>query len=137
MLRLGVIEESQSDCNSPVVLVEKPDESTQFCIDFRRINEKSKFDTYPMPRVDELLERLGMAHFVTTLDLMKGYWQIPLTPESRERTAFSTLGYTNLGPCPLGCTEHQPLSTYAFRVVHRAGNLHQNADFFSWEGMGV
>ncbi len=50
----------------------------------------SKFDAYPMPRVDELLDRLGAAHFYSTLDLTKGYWQIPLLPLSKEKTAFTT-----------------------------------------------
>ncbi|XP_075785301.1 uncharacterized protein LOC142829504 [Pelodiscus sinensis] len=90
MLQLGVIERSQSEWRSPIVLVPKPDGSVRFCIDFRRVNAISKFDAYPMPRTDELLERLGKADFITTLDLTKGYWQIPLDPESREKTAFST-----------------------------------------------
>ncbi len=50
----------------------------------------SKFDTYPMPRVDELLDRLGSARFYSTLDLTKGYWQIPLSPLSKEKSAFTT-----------------------------------------------
>ncbi len=50
----------------------------------------SKFDAYPMPRVDELLDRLGAARFYSTLDLTKGYWQIPLSPLSKEKTAFTT-----------------------------------------------
>ncbi len=50
----------------------------------------SKFDAYPMPRVDELLDRLGVARFYSTLDLTKGYWQIPLSPLSKEKTAFTT-----------------------------------------------
>ncbi|XP_044860608.1 uncharacterized protein LOC123363556 [Mauremys mutica] len=91
MLELGVIERSQSEWRSPVVLVPKPDGSRRFCIDFRRVNALSKFDAYPMPRVDELLDRLGEAHYITTLDLTKGYWQIPLEPRSKEKTAFATL----------------------------------------------
>ncbi|KAK5862983.1 hypothetical protein PBY51_000047 [Eleginops maclovinus] len=87
---MGVIEESTSDWCCPVVLVHKPDGSIRFCVDYRRVNEVSKFDAYPMPRVDELLDRLGTARFYTTLDLTKGYWQIPLSPESKEKTAFST-----------------------------------------------
>uniref|UniRef100_A0A8C3H7S2 ribonuclease H n=1 Tax=Chrysemys picta bellii TaxID=8478 RepID=A0A8C3H7S2_CHRPI len=90
MLGLGVIEHSQSEWRSPVVLVPKPDGSRRFCIDFRRVNAISKFDAYPMPRVDELLERLGEACYITTLDLTKGYWQIPLEPRSKEKTAFAT-----------------------------------------------
>ncbi|CAM4543391.1 unnamed protein product [Caretta caretta] len=87
---LGVIECSQSEWRSPVVLIPKPDGSRRFCIDFRRVNAMSKFDAYPMPCIDELLNRLGEACYITTLDLTKRYWQIPLDPRSKEKTAFAT-----------------------------------------------
>ena len=90
MVEMGVIEESNSAWCSPIVLVGKKDGSIRFCVDYRKVNEVSRFDAYPMPRVDELLDRLGTARFFTTLDLTKGYWQIPLSPESKEKTAFST-----------------------------------------------
>ena len=50
----------------------------------------SQFDAYPMPCLDELIERLGPARFVSTLDLTKGYWQVPLTERAKSKTAFST-----------------------------------------------
>ncbi|XP_038867501.1 AMP deaminase 2-like [Salvelinus namaycush] len=59
-------------------------------LDMHAVNEISKFDAYPMPRVDELLEKVGKARYITTLDLTKGYWQIPLTPRAKEKTAFAT-----------------------------------------------
>ncbi|MGH0125867.1 UNVERIFIED_CONTAM: hypothetical protein FKN15_074287 [Acipenser sinensis] len=90
MLELGVIEPSRSEWSSPIVMVPKKDGSTRFCVDFRKVNAISKFDAYPMPRVDELLDRLGGARLISTLDLTKGYWQIPLTHSSQEKTAFST-----------------------------------------------
>ena len=90
MVEMGVIEESNSAWCSPIVPVVKKDGSIRFCVDYRKVNEVSRFDAYPMPRVDELLDRLGTASFFTTLDLTKGYWQIPLSPESKEKTAFST-----------------------------------------------
>ncbi len=90
MLEMGVIEESHSDWASPIVLVPKTDGSIRFCVDYRKVNAVSKFDAYPMPRVDELLDRLGTARFYSTLDLTKGYWQIPLSPLSKEKTAFTT-----------------------------------------------
>ena len=90
MLQLGVIEESHSPWSSPIVIVPKPDGTLRFCNDFRKLNEVSLFDAYPMPRVDELIERLGPAQFISTLDLTKGYWQVPLTPRARPKTAFST-----------------------------------------------
>ena len=100
MLDLGVVEESHSDWCSPVVLVGKPDGAVRFCVDYRRVNAVSKFDAYPMPRIDELVDRLGMATYYTTLDCTKGYWQIPLSPAAREKTAFST-----------------PLGLYQFKVL--------------------
>ena len=73
--------------SSPVVLVPKPDGTYRFCNDFRKLNEVSVFDAYPMPRIDELIERLGPARFISTLDLTKGYWQVPLTKLSWEKTS--------------------------------------------------
>ncbi|XP_036804331.1 uncharacterized protein LOC118940159 [Oncorhynchus mykiss] len=90
MLRMGVIEPSTSEWSSPIVLVPKSDGSMRLCNDFRGVNAISTFDAYPMPRVDELLERLGKAKFITTLDLTKGYWQVPVAPEDRPKTAFAT-----------------------------------------------
>jgi len=60
----------------------------RFCVDFSKLNNISAFDPYPMPRVDELVERLGKAEFLSTLDLCKGYWQVPLNTQARELTAF-------------------------------------------------
>ncbi|KAI2642995.1 Transposon Ty3-I Gag-Pol polyprotein [Labeo rohita] len=90
MLKLGVIEPSRSVWSSPIVMVPKPDGTLRFCNDFRRLNQVSEFDSYPMPRVDKLLERLGRAQFISTLDLTKGYWQVPLMKAAKEKTAFST-----------------------------------------------
>ncbi|CAM5132648.1 unnamed protein product [Eretmochelys imbricata] len=90
MLELGVIEESYSQWSSPIVLVPKPDSTMKFCNDFRRLNEISQFDGYPIPCINELVDRLGSARFLITLNLTKGYWQIPLTKEATEKTAFST-----------------------------------------------
>ena len=89
MLELRVIEESHSAWGSPIVLVGKLYWTIWFCVDYGKVNDVSRFDAYPMPRVDELLDRLGTAHFFSTLDLTKGYWQIPLSPESKEKTSFS------------------------------------------------
>ncbi len=73
MQHLGVIEPSTSEWSSPIVLVPKKDGTLRFCLDFRKLNSVSNFDPYPMPRVDELVERLGRAKYLTTLDLCKGY----------------------------------------------------------------
>lgn len=90
MLDLGVIEPSNSPWASPVVLVPKRDGTTHFCIDYRQLNDCTTTDAYPMPRVDELLDRIARGNFPTNLDLCKGYWQIPLDLESVPKSAFIT-----------------------------------------------
>ena len=74
MLEMGIIQPSTSPWASPIVLVEKKDGDIRFCVDYRKLNEVSKFDAYPMPRVEEVLESVGAAKFISTLDLAKGYW---------------------------------------------------------------
>ena len=59
-------------------------------MDYRKLNQLTRFDAYPMPRTEEVLDRIDPATVITTLDLVKGYWQIPLAPESKEMTAFTT-----------------------------------------------
>ena len=90
MLKHKIIEPSKSEWASPVILVSKKDGTKRLCVDFRRLNSVTEADPYPIPQVDELIDRLGNAKFITTLDLTKGYWQVPLAPESRAKTAFVT-----------------------------------------------
>ncbi|XP_054846354.1 uncharacterized protein K02A2.6-like, partial [Eublepharis macularius] len=85
-----VIEPSRSAWRSPIVLVPKPDGTTRFCIDYRELNKVAQFDAYPMPRADVLVDHLGSARYLSALDLTKGYWQVPVRPADREKTAFAT-----------------------------------------------
>ncbi|CAM5155385.1 unnamed protein product [Natator depressus] len=61
-----------------------------FCVDYRRLNAVARPENYPMPRTDELLEKVGHAQFISTLDLAKGYWQVPFDDPAKERSAFIT-----------------------------------------------
>ncbi len=90
MKQLDVIEPSKSEWSSHLVIVPKKDGSLRVCVDFRKLNAQSRFDAYPMPRIDDLLERIGQARYITTLDLCKGYWQVPLDPDSKPYTEFRT-----------------------------------------------
>ena len=72
------------------MLVKKKDGTLRLCVDYRRLNAVSQADAYPMPRVDDLIDRLGMAKYITTLDLSRGYWQVPVSEASRPMTAFAT-----------------------------------------------
>ena len=90
MLGMGIIQPSTSPWASPTVLVEKKDGDIRFCVDYRKLNRVSKFDAYPMPRVEDVLDNVGAAKYISTLDLAKGYWQIPMAGDSKEKTAFTT-----------------------------------------------
>ena len=90
MQEAGIIEPSSSPWSSPVVMVRKKDGSLRFCVDYRELNKVTRKDTYPLPRVDDLLDQIGQSKFFTTLDLASGYWQIRVEPSSREKTAFVT-----------------------------------------------
>ena len=90
MLEHGVIEHSTSEWAFPMVVVQKKDRTLRLCVDYRRLNALSKSDAYPMPQVDDLIDQVGGAHYISTLDLTKGYWQVPVAQHDREKTAFTT-----------------------------------------------
>ena len=80
----------RAEWSSPIVLVRKQDGALRLCIDYRCLNELSTMDAYPMPRVHEIIDRVGKANFFSTLDLAKGYWQVPVAEVDRPKTSFST-----------------------------------------------
>ena len=90
MLAQGVIESATGPWSSPVVLVQKKDGSTRFCVDFRQLNSLTKKDAHPLPRVDDTLDSLSGAQCFSTIDLASGYWQMKVVEEDKEKTAFST-----------------------------------------------
>ncbi|GBO42330.1 Retrovirus-related Pol polyprotein from transposon 297, partial [Araneus ventricosus] len=90
MVDYGIIEESSGPWASPIVLVKKKDGSTRFCLDYRKLNEITIKDSYPLPRIDDTLDALNGSQWFSTLDLKSGYWQVEIQPEDKEKTAFTT-----------------------------------------------
>ena len=90
MLKKGAIRESNLSWSSPVVLVRKKDGSTHFCVDYRRLNEVTRTDSYPLPRMEDCLDSLAGAKYFSTVDMASGYWQIKVKDKDQEKTAFVT-----------------------------------------------
>ena len=90
MLENRIIQPSRSPWSSPCLLVPKADKKYRFCTDYRRVNQVTKTDCFPLPRIDDCLDQVGHSQFVSKLDLLKGYWQVPLTARAREISAFVT-----------------------------------------------
>lgn len=88
--RLDIIDYSKSPWSSPIVPIRKPDGSMRMCIDYRQVNRVTKADRFPIPSVNDLIFGLHGMRYFTTLDLVKGYYQVLLHPDSQEYTAFST-----------------------------------------------
>jgi transposase InsO family protein len=105
MTEQGIIIPSNSPWASPVVLAPKKDGTLRFCIDYRKLNAMTVRDAYPIPRIDDTLDSLQEAKFVSTLDLRSGYWQVEMDKSSREKTAFVThKGLFEFNVMPYGLT---------------------------------
>ena len=108
MLDKGIIEPSDSPYNSPVWVVPKKTDASgkqkwRIVIDFRKLNELTDQDAYPLPDIDDILSQLGNAKFFSALDLSSGFHQIPMNPESKKYTAFSTpQGHYHYNRMPFG-----------------------------------
>ena len=100
MLDAGIVEVSTSKYSSPPVLVRKKDGSIRFCFDYRKLNQATIKDSYPLPRINKTIDSIGLdAKLFTILDLAIGYHNVPIAKEDKEKTAFPSrfglLQYSN------------------------------------------
>ncbi|GFU56542.1 retrovirus-related Pol polyprotein from transposon 297 [Trichonephila clavipes] len=90
MLKLGIIEVGESDYMSPMILVEVAGKEPRPCIDYRKLNGIIRTEYFPLPNIEERVEKVSAAKFISFLDLSKGYWQIPLSKTAQRYAAFCT-----------------------------------------------
>jgi len=106
--RDGVITPSDSPWNAPLLVVpKKPDINGKVkyrvCVDFRKLNQVTVGDAFPLPNITDILDQLGKSKYYTTLDLAQSYHQVPIKPTDREKTAFSTdKGHYEFSRMPFG-----------------------------------
>ena len=89
MKDLGIIVESNSPWASPVVLIPKGNGEWCFCVDYRELNDRTVKDSYPLPRIDDLLDVMKGARYFSCLDLQSGFWQVKMDPADQAKTAFT------------------------------------------------
>ena len=129
LVRLGMAVPSKSPFASAIVLVSKKDGTYRMCIDYRKLNAITKKDAFPIPRIDDSIEKLGAAKYFTSLDLTSGFWQIPLTERAKEKTAFVSAGglfeMTRMpfGLCNATATFQRMMSKALGRISNKYGNL--------------
>ncbi|XP_064469691.1 uncharacterized protein LOC135384419 [Ornithodoros turicata] len=130
MLQLGIIERSVSAYNSPVVIVKKSDGTNRLCVDYRRLNDVLVPDSEPIPRADIVFAKVGQRRYFSKFDCVKGYWQIPLTETSKEKTAFSTsAGHFQFKFMPFGIkTAPAVFSRLMQRLFHGMSGVHHYFD---------
>ena len=89
MLDAGIVEPSTSDFSLPPLLVRKKNGSIRFCVDYRKLNQATIKDSYPLTRFNEAIDSIGQnAKYFTTIDLAMGYHHVPIAEEDKTKTAF-------------------------------------------------
>ena len=115
---------------SPIVLVRKKDGTLRLYINYRNLNSVTKPDKFPIPRIDDILDQLGESKYFSTLDMASGYWQIKVSEESQEKTAFITQsGLYEFRVMPFGLTNAPEVFQRSMQRVIGGLNPKEGTDF--------
>ncbi|XP_068233504.1 uncharacterized protein [Palaemon carinicauda] len=105
LLDNNLAEPSMSPWASPCILVPKANGQLRICTDYRKLNKVTIKDSFPLPRINDISDNIGKAKILTQIDLMKGYYQVPLTEKTKEISAFTTpFGLFSYTVLPFGLT---------------------------------
>lgn len=128
LLEKGIVRESESEYASPILLVKKKDGSNRLCVDFRALNRITVKDRYPLPLIEDHIDRLGSAKFFSCLDMASGFHQIPINKRSIHKTGFVTPeGHYEYLKMPFGLcnspTVYQRIINGTLRRLIETGNV--------------
>ncbi|UYV75188.1 K02A2.6-like, partial [Cordylochernes scorpioides] len=122
MLTEGIIRPSSSPWSFPVILVKKRDGKYRFCVDYRKLNNVTVKDVFPIPRIDEVMDTLQGSTYFSAIDLRSGYWQVEVEERDKEKTAFTTAhGLYEFNVMPFGLCNAP--ATFERNMENMLGNL--------------
>ena len=127
MLDMRAIKPSKSAWSNAVVLVHKKDGGLRFCINFWKLNDRTRKDTFPLPWVHNTIDALSRSKYYTTIDLLSGFWQTPMEESSKQYTAFTldTLGFFQCECMPFGLCNTP--TTFQWLMTKCLGGLNYSA----------
>ncbi|UYV67936.1 hypothetical protein LAZ67_5002546 [Cordylochernes scorpioides] len=122
MLTEGIIRPSSSPWSFPVILVKKRDGKYRFCVDYRKLNNVTVKDVYPIPRIEEVMDTLQGSTYFSAIYLRSGYWQVEVEERDKEKTAFTTAhGLYEFNVMPFGLCNAP--ATFERNMENMLGNL--------------
>ena len=118
LLNDGLIVPSQSQYSSPMVIVKKKNNSIRICCDYRKLNKVTELDQEGLPNIEDIINTMGKGKIFTTIDLTRGFWQIPMEEQSRKFTAFTThMGFYKSTVMPFGLVNSTATFTKMMRKI--------------------